>query len=229
MPENLHLSLEQFQEEENRKLRSVQLARAYLQRAANAGIPDRFIRTDKVKFQGILCDNYHKNIPELIYNIYDNPKEIFKFPFILIDGGGMDSRKMAGYAVLFRMIVCDKFGLYQDCREIVHTLQSGIKTGFNRIEYMSSIKDSDALFIGEFSPNIFSPHMDTGTFFDELLSYRYDLLKPTIISFVQTLKDGSRIKDPKNDFNDMRCGDYLRALFQSPIDHSKIMHIRVKK
>lgn len=231
VPDGTSISLVQFQKQSARRRRVITMVKAFLQRGINAGIPKRFLRIKRDQFADMLCGNFHDNPASFADQIYGDSQMLFKKPYILIDGGGMEDRKLAGFALLFRMITCNKEGLYQDCSDMVHRFQASMKTAFNKSEYAESLKSHDVLFIGEFrnNPKLFSPHLDTGSFFDEVLGRRYDLLRPTIISLgapinLSNIKDLNRIQQGDGS-KDTDCGHYLEAI--SKMEYAAL-RIRVK-
>jgi hypothetical protein len=189
-------------------------ARAILQRGKDAGIPEKYLRIPKKEFQELLCSKYHSNAQGAATKIYDNADILFKKSFIVIDGGDLNSRKKAGFALLFRMIACDKRGLYQPCSKLAglfETIKFG--AGENRNEVVQRIKNEPILFLNEFHPSQFNPHFDAGNFFDQLLEYRDDYSKPTILTFTNPLQKG--FLNNGNAIRDTRCGAYLAMLSQA--------------
>lgn len=190
-----------------RERRSRSLALAFLKRAKAAGIPDKYLRIRKDRFKGLLSVSYHKDVDVIANFVYDNTAKLVKTPYVLIDGGDQSARTMAGFAILFRMIVSDKIGLYRSCSDLYHKLSTWhILDDMHRNKLADMLKDYDVLFISEFHANLFKPKYDTGTFFDEILTERYNHNRPTIISFTQALSKESRIQNAAN------CGSTLASL-----------------
>ena len=201
---------------------------AYLRRAKEAGIPERFMRIGREDFQNLLYEGYHKDdsLEEMTSLIYDTPKKIFKLPFIIIDGGDELSRKKAGFALLFRLITCDHTGFYRGCKKLANNLSTWDKTeGVGRNDFVEELKRYDVLFIGEFSRRVMSSYGDAGCFFDDFLEDRFDNAKPTIISFSQPIQESNAI-------DDLVCGKYLSDLshkdISDPNPSEDLLRIRVK-
>jgi len=165
----------------NKRVR--QLACAILQRAKDAGIPKDFLRIDERSFADVLCPNYHKNIKEFASVIY-NDSNILKRKFIVIDGGSgiPTNRKTAGFAVLFLLLANDLRGNYIDCDSVRHKLQTINSTvDITRNDLVEEYKSYDVLFLSEVDRDRFTPHFESDSFMDEILNYRSDNDKPTII------------------------------------------------
>jgi len=205
------MSFETEEQEKQRihKARIKTQALAILSRSKKAGIPERFLRIGPHDFKDLLSEEYHggsDGVDQMTDFIYKQPDKLFKIPFILIDGGSIESRKRAGFAILFRLISCDHFGLYKDCADVVHRMQTFVsEAGVNRNDFTNIMKEQDVIFISEFYRPIFSAHLDGGNYFDEFLGYRSDKLKPTIVSFSATLNSHNKITDNT-------CGRYLASL-----------------
>jgi len=184
-------------------------ALAIIKRGVRAGIPERYLRIGEDNFKELLNEPYHlgnDGINEIANFIYHKANDLSKIPFVVIDGGTIETRKKAGFAILFRLIACDNFGLYKDCADIVHKMQTFVaEEGLSRNDFTKSMKEQDVIFIGEFCEHIFSKHLDGGNYFDEFLGYRVDNLKPTIISFSDTINEQNIIKN-------VNCGRYLSEI-----------------
>lgn len=166
-----------------RNKRARQLAYAILQRAKEAGIPKDFIRIDERAFADILCPNYHKNVLAFVHSVYNDQNVIHK-KFIVIDGGGgiPTNRKSAGFAILFLLLANDLRGNYMDSDSLRHKLQTINSTEeITRNDLVEEYKSYDVLFLSEVDRSKFSPHFESASFFDEILNYRSDHFKPTII------------------------------------------------
>ncbi|MFA5313375.1 MAG: hypothetical protein WC375_08705 [Methanomassiliicoccales archaeon] len=222
-------SLEQYQKDMARKRRYATLARAYLKRAEAAGIPERFVAIRKERLASLLSPEYHGDVVSFVNKIFANPLDLFKKPYIIIDGGDVESRKEAGYALLFRMISCDRVGFVDECSAIVHQFQTSLKVGFNHSAYADELKETDILSISECSARLFSAHLDTGGFLDEVLSYRYDRLKPTILSFSEGLtKKDNNLMSTTASRPGAYWGNYLTAI--SLLQYSSLrIRVRVNK
>jgi len=112
--------------DEARKFKCAERAKAFLRRALSAGIPKKYLPVKEKDFASILSPSYgaHKDTNSFASFVYNYPLEILDTPFIIIDGGDIDSRKKAGFAILFRLILCDRFGLYQECGRLADRLQT---------------------------------------------------------------------------------------------------------
>lgn len=191
---------------------------AILQRAETAGIPERYMRIPSEEFKELLSPQFHKDTAEFSKNIFENADQVLKNSFISIDGGEMADRKKAAFALLFRLIACDKFGLYRSCQDLHNKLQILKSGGTDRNELVEDLKTYDVLFISEFRKGLFNPHFDTGNLFDELLASRDDEGKTTIISFIEPIN--------KNNEEDVICGRYLSDLSRGAING---LRVRVTK
>lgn len=184
-------------------------ALALIQRGKNSGMPERYLRVGPSSFMDTLSIAYHggkEGVKKITDLVYKTPLELAKIPFIVIDGGKIETRKKMGCAILFRLIACDKFGLYKDCTDMVHKMQSFIsEQGISRNDFTNALKSQEVVFVSEFKKNIFSQHLDAGSYFDEFLGYRMDNLKPTIISFTNEINS-------TNVFSGETCGEYLAAI-----------------
>ena len=204
--------------------RARQLAVAILQRAREAGIPEQHLRIKENEFKALLSDNFHQDPSSAASFVYNEPEKIFSRSFVTIDGGSIDSRKRAGFALLFRLIACDKSGFHENCASLVHKFQSFKSTeGISRNDLAESLKEYDILFISEFRPQMFNPNMESGSFFDEVLGYRTDHNMLTIISFSDEIK-----KDDPMARKDKGAGEYLSSLGRKEETDNTIYRIRVK-
>jgi len=165
-----------------------QQAAAILHRGKEAGIPERFIRTKKQDFKNLLCDKYHEDIGSIVDIIYDNSDRLLIIPSILIDGGNPMVRTQVGCIILFRIIACDKRGIYHRCDRLSHKLEDMKSDGtMSRNAYVDNLQDYDGMFIGEVKLASFNQYFMAGSFMDELLGFRYDNTLTTIFSFSQSL------------------------------------------
>jgi len=228
--------LETYQEKMKANRRTYAMANAIIKRARVAEIPDAYLRIGKEKFLNILDVNYHNDnfmpAKNLANYIYDNPSEVmYKYSFIVIDGGDETNvaRKVAGMALLFRFIACDKNGKYVDCANLVHKVQSLYSSeGFqeHRNDVCLEHKGYDSLFVSECRKDQFRAGWESGIFVNEILEYRDDYKKPTIISFTKPLpsKQMTENKFDTADYGRILC--MLSGVDQNPI--SSVLRIRVK-
>jgi len=204
-------------------------ARAILQRAKEAGVPDD-MRIDKNTFRSLLCERFHggkKKCDELSEEIFTKANTLFSHPFIIIDGGNMNTRRKAGFALLFRMIACDKTGKYEGFREFINTLSTFTKFGVNRTEYIEMFRNYDTMFLGEFD---FKQNNDQftnnfGGFIDDVFESRHLEHKPTIISWMNPLASVSGDKINENTY-----GQYMSLLSQVDFDNTAmpdVLRIRI--
>ena len=203
---------------------------AILKRAQDANIPDRYMRINAQRFLALLDDKYHSDKKKTTYHVYREANDLLKTPFVFIDGGNTDSRKEAGFAILFRLIACDTFGGYYDCGSINNKFRD---MKYDRNSLASELKNKDILFIGELSLQQFEIRFHSGKFIDDVLTYRYDNLKPTIISFAESVESVVGILDEEKN---IRAGTVLpELLFKAKnIKHENnptksILRIRVKR
>jgi hypothetical protein len=220
--------LKKHQEEISIKRRSFAQARAIIQRGREAGIPDRYIRVKLKDLQENICDRYHSNSDLVASQIYKNPNFLFDKPYIVIDGGDPDSRKLVGCAILFRMIACDRRGLLYDCGQLASEFSTFNYNGEDRNSLVKRVKSQDILFLSEFHKRKFNINLpDSANFFDQLLGYRNDYKKPTIITFSNPLE--SRTTNMGNAIKDDRCGIYLSMISHADLKgNDKFLRIRVK-
>jgi len=207
---------------EERRVR--QQALAIIQRGRDAGIPERYLRIPEEDFADLLSVKHHKNPKAWADLAYKQAAtKLFKRPFILIDGGDVESRKKAGFAILFRMIACDRRGLYRSCQELIHKFQTiKVEDGINRNQYTEELKTYDVLLMAEFGRSMFSAHFESGSFFDEVLGFRSDRLKPTIITFSDIIDKGNAIRHKD-------CGEYFANFSIKENTTDEVLRIRVKK
>lgn len=228
-----------------RQQRARQMARAIIDRSREAGIPEKYLRLKEELFREVLCDRFHKiskneelpeeNFPRSVEDfsnsVYNNPSFLLKRDFIVIDGGDFNARQRAGFAILFRMISYDKRGMYVDCTSLSHKLQSINSTyGITRNDLTDELKRYDLLFIGDFNKKIFSPHFETGSFFDEILAERVTRSKTTIVSFTAPIDDvkKSREEMARDGSLDAGCGFHFANLSFTNKSTNSILRVRVK-
>ena len=206
-------------------------ALAFLKRGRSAGIPDRHLRINKESFVDMLFEEYHRGkLEETASFIYDSPMKLLEIPYIVIDGGDPYIRRRAGFALLFRLITCDRFGLYREAVDLAHKFRTPMALeSEGRNDLIEQLKSLDVLFIAELQPRLFPVNFDTGTFFDEILVSRENNIKPTILSFVDPVGDSSKFT--------VDCGDCLHRMSRCLYaDADKVtnpsrdlLRIRVKK
>ena len=180
--------------------RIIHLARAALRRAADAGIPPAYMRIGQDGFAKLLSKTYYAkyktSVESIAARVFDRPESLLKIPFILVDGGTREERKKAGFAILFRLISCDKSGHYTDCTELIHKLQNmDTIHEMTRDERADAIKRQDIVFVGDFRPSPVRPYSEGCVYLDEILEHRLNYRKPTIISFyapLSAMKDDCR-------------------------------------
>ena len=196
---------------------------AIIQRGRDAGIPERYLRIPEDEFSSLLCKDYHKDLKKFASSVYNNPTEaLFKRPFIIIDGGNVEIRKKAGFAILFRMIACDRRASYRSCQELIHKFQTiKVEDGINRNQFADELKVYDIVMMAEFNRSMFSAHFESGSFFDEVLGYRSDHMKPTIITY-------SEMVDEKNPIKHKDCGEYFANFSIKQNTNDDVLRIRVK-
>ena len=219
----MNTNLDEYKAHMARRNKIKAQARAILQRSERAGIPDKHMRIQASEFKTFIAESVYNEdeIKQIVSLIYDTPNELLKRSFILIDGGTHIARRKAGFAILFRMIACDKFGKYESCRTVSHKFQ--VRQDFNRQPFAEEMKGHEVLFLGECEAGLFSDKDDVGTFFDEILEHREDNNMPTIISFVDAL-------GPLNIMKSRVYGNYLSGLTRNDkvLDDKRIFHIRVE-
>lgn len=229
--------LKAYQNEMAIKLRIRQQAAAILKRAKSADIPELEMRITEPTFRSLIDDRYYTSLKKMdktaidkfSKDIYTCPDKILKSPFILIDGGNMYIRKKAGFALLFRGIAWDKFGMHIGCPKVAHSLHSIKAIGdITRNEYADELKGYDILFLSECSRDLFKPSFETGSFFDEILENREINGKTTIISFTNRIPEkGMECKERSSDSS---SGQYYNMFIEADSDdtYQNMMRIRIK-
>jgi len=203
----------EFIEAENvRKAR--QKALAFLRRGQKANIPKQHLRVNHSQFAELLDLAYIKenkkayrevfgedysaeNEREFADYLYNNPDKLLNLNYIVIDGGNAEARRRAGHALLFRMILCDEWGMYRECSELSHHFQS-INTDdgdVHRNVLVNQLKKYGVLFVSEFYPKLMSIHFETGSFFDEFFVARRYSEKVTILSFSVPMTPANKLKN----------------------------------
>jgi hypothetical protein len=213
-------TLEEYQKRMSYENRVRTQAIAILQRAERAKIPKKFLRINQEEFKNLLCAEFHKNPEEVAKKIYENAKSLFQFDYLVIDGGSFRTRREAGFALLFRLIACDKIGYYTSFNDLSHELEDAL----GRQEISRDIKKYDVLYLGEFQQEFATTQFlgfDAGGFFDSILESREDRSRPTIISFVNPVSSQNTIKT--NEF-----GHYIAELSKQFRTNDRVLRIRVK-
>ena len=213
----------------NRRAR--QMALAILNRAKEAGIPEKYLRTNRKSFENLLAGKYHKNINEFSGKVYD--ENLVKYNFVIIDGGlgFSNNRKIAGCAIMVLMMINDLRGAYVDCEHLRHKFQSIRSTdAILRNDLTEEHKKCDILFLSEIDKSKFTPHFESGSFFDELLNCRSDAGKPTILSFCNPVENISNKNSEQLAIEgklNFSCGKFLSSLSFERND-PEILRVRVK-
>ncbi|MFA7219867.1 MAG: hypothetical protein WC119_05135 [Synergistaceae bacterium] len=226
-------SLEEYQRKMAHNRRIILQAKAILSRAKKAGIPEKYMRINREAFMNLLDTDYHKNVEEVADFVYERPMDLLKKEFIIIDGGGQVERKRAGFAVLFRLIACDRFGLHKDIGNVAHDFQSlGTSAdGVTRNDLAESLRKVDLLLLSEYKPDTFRKGFETGQFFDDVLTYRDDYVKTTIVTMFNPLAKNRVEEDLENVMTEKgQYGVYVCSMTQA--DQTKdprFYRIRVKK
>jgi len=182
--------------------------RLALQRARRAGIPDKLQRIQRDEFRKLLDPEYHTGnaIDDIVSLVYGSRKDLFRIPFIAIDGGDENARKAAGCAILFRMIFHDFPVVMKPCGELVHKFAAfDYAATESRNELTDTLKRIGGLFISEFYRTLFKGYLQEGEFVDEILEDRENHELPTIISFTQTIVSSEGIQD-------LNCGQHIAKL-----------------
>lgn len=222
-----------------------------LNRAREAGIPDKYLRINKNRFRELLCNSFISkgDIEVLSESIYSKSEWLLNIPFIVVDGGISEIRKQAGFAILFRIIAYEKSGYYTDCNNLMHKLQSiNVVEGKSRNDFVEELKGYDALFLSEVpsGPSSSWTHFEVPEFFDEILNYRMDYNKITIVSFAEPISNDSMLVRATQGSLDSSKGKYLTYLYNqykttpninidgtiidnNSLDTRSVLRIRVKK
>jgi hypothetical protein len=155
-----------------------------------------YIKENAKEYKKLLGDDFSaSNSAQMASYLYDNADKLLDLDYIIIDGGNAEARRRAGYALLFRFILCDKWGIYKECSEIHHAFQS-INTDdgdLHRNTVARRLKKYDVLFLAEFYKKLMSVHFETGSFFDEVFVARRSSLKVTILSFSENITEDNKI------------------------------------
>lgn len=227
-------SLEEYQRKMAHNRRIKNQAIAIMQRAKNANIPKKFMRINQTTFESLLDSAFHDNISSVSNYVYKNPLSLLKKEFVLIDGGSDVERKTAGFAILFRLISCDRRGFHKNGTELAHQLQSigSSDYGMGRNDITDMLRSTDALFLSEVAKADFRKNFETGGFFDEVLSYRDDHVKTTIVSFQkqfpfnQAFENEDNIMKETNQFGQYMCS--FTQTDKSKVKDKRFFRIRVK-
>jgi len=228
---------EELDPRERRKVR--QKALAFLRRGRKAEIPEEHLCINSEDFSKLLDKQYiadnvkgYKEIfgdeysawttKEFSDNVYANVGDILKKEVVIIDGGNAAARRRAGFAMLFRAIVNDKWGLYKEAVELAHKFEMiDSSLSFTRNDWVDALKTQDVIFLSEFEPSFFNEHFWVGSFFDEFLVPRSMGHRLTIVSFSQPISKENIITNSK-------CGRCM-ADFSARMNPSrKAFRIKVK-
>lgn len=229
-------TLKEYQNEMaiRRKIRLQALA--VLRRSRDAGIPESEMRIGKEQLRPLLDPNFHngdtgkgKEINSLLDKIYNQANELFKLHFIVIDGGDIFTRRKAGFALLFRMIACDRNGKFFTCQDVSHKLQTIQSTAeINRNDIADNLKAHDVLFLEEFRKEQLKVGFEIQWFMDEILSERSLKNKPTIFTFSNPVA-GHGLSEENALTSTAHFGQYMCILSQldmKPVP--KTLRIRVR-
>lgn len=231
--------MDDFQKREDvqeiiRLRRARQMALAMIKRGREAGIPDKYLRIFPDKFSEVLSPEFHggkvRGVSSFCDNIYKDQNFLMSRDFISIDGGDVNNRNIAAFAILFRIISYDKRGSYVSCDSLVHKFQTINSTeNITRNDLAEELKAYDVLMIGECDRSRFNPHFETGSFFDEVLSDRLTRGVPTIISFVNPISAETSLEKASIDGKlDSGCGRNIAKLCLTPKTTESVLRIRVK-
>jgi len=222
-------TLNKYQDKMSHNRRVLALANAIIKRAKAAGIPDKYMRINQVEFTKLLDENYHSNISTLSDFVYKTPLKLLEKEFIVIDGGSVVGRKKAVFAILFRLIACDKYGEHWDSTNLSRQIRDGKinSDGLYRNDTISRLRVTDVVSIGDILLNDFPTTFDTGRFYDAFLSHRDDYVKTTILSFGNPINS----KTSNSNWADQeRFGQYVCSAAQSDVTNdSRFFRIRVKQ
>jgi hypothetical protein len=215
--------------------RARQMALAIIKRGRDAGIPEKYMRINQKTFSDVLDPDFHggsvRGIPAFADSIYHDPDFLMKRDFISIDGGDTNTRNIAGFAILFRMIAYDKRGKYCSCVSLKHKFQTINSTeDINRNDLAEELKVYDILMLSEFDKSGFNPHFETGSFFDEVLGERSTRGYPTIITFVSPIisKKLSQEEMARDGQMDSGCGRQFAMLNLTSQTTKNVLRVRVK-
>ena len=226
-------SLEAYQKKMAHNRRVKAQAKAVIKRSKLAGIPDKYMRINQSSFLSLLDDNYHNNPQKVSDFIYKTPMALLKKEFIIIDGGGVVERKRASYAILFRLIACDKYGSHWNNNNLSHLFRDNRSNfeGMYRNDITGRLRSMDVVSISEILMKDFPTTFDTGRFYDDFLSFRDDHVKTTILSFSNPLSIRKSAETDKNTWSDQeRFGQYICSSAQSDrTKDSRFLRIRVKQ
>jgi len=214
----------QFYRDRVQQRRKATKAVAFIERGKWAGIPEKHLRIKQDEFRKLLYDNFYggaKQTKELVEYVYVHPENICNTSFITIDGGDVPSRKKAGYTLMFRIILCNKWGYHVQCSHLLSLFQAGFAKDLERAETIKDLQKYDVLFISEINQKIVDSRAMIGSYFDEILDTRADRGKVTIISFASPISQSSRLG--------AEFGDYLDRLSSAEKSCEDILRIRVRK
>lgn len=227
--------LEKYQKEMER-IRKIRVqALAILRRAKDAGIPESEMRIDAVHLKPYLDPNYHNGnkgmeVNQLCNHIFNEANHLFDYDFIIIDGGDMFARRKAGFALLFRMIACDRGGKFYTCQDVSHKLQTINSTvEINRNDLTDELKTYDVLFMEEFRKEQLKTGFEIQWFMDEILTTRQLEGKPTIFTFSNPVA-GNEHSQQNALTSTTAYGQYMCMLSQTDMEGMRVprtLRIRV--
>jgi len=218
-------------------LRKIRLqALAIIRRSRDAGIPESEMRIGKEQLRPYLDPSFHngdknngKEINTLLDLIYNHADDLFNYNFIVIDGEDLFSRRKAGFALLFRMIACDRNGKFSSCQDVAHKLQTINSTmDVNRNDITDDLKTHDVLFLEEFRKEQLKVGFEIQWFMDEILTARTLSNKPTIFTFANPVAGSDyAINNALSDIS--HYGQYMCMLSQLDTKAiPKALRIRVR-
>lgn len=227
-------TLEQYQEEMAKKRKIRLQALAILRRCKDAGIPESEMRIGMEQLRPIIDTDFHDGkkgmeVNALLNHIYNQANSLFKHNFIVIDGGDFFTRRKAGFALLFRMIACDRNGKFFSCQDVSHKLQTINSTlDMNRNDLADELKIYDVLFLEEFRKEQLKVGFEIQWFVDEILTARDMGDKPTIFTFSNPVA-GHGLSEENALSSVVTYGQYMCILSQldmKPVP--KALRIRVR-
>lgn len=205
-------------------------ALAILQRARDAGIPEDQWRIGELPFSKMLDPYFYggeKEKDAFASNIFQNANSLFDKRFIIIDGGTRPDRLKAGFAILFRLIACDRNGKWENFGKFVHAFGSFKSLGdVSRNEYAEIMSNYDNLFLSEFERKMVTEWGETASFIDEVFEQRYINKRLTIVSFVRNLS--AKNSDHAEVIMENTCGEYISLLSKCDIGECPLSVLRIR-
>lgn len=225
------LSVNEFKTRSLAAYQSVAIARAIINRAKEAGIPEHMMRINENEFCNLLCDDFHPNKSTFAKNVYARVDLLHKKSFIIIDGGDVISRKKAGFAILFRMLSHMKTAKYEVFKTLAHAISTFKDTdGVSRNDYIAMLANIDTLYLSEFDKKDINTKLETGSFIDELLEIRDNNKRTTIITCTKPLLSRYGL-NTQNTIDTDDFGNYMVLLSRldiEPKERDFSLRIRVK-